>query len=164
MPSEEQHSAKWYMVPNFADELKRQLGGRPRVASMSLKARAAIGLGGHGGANTTIVWTLNLYYTLQGFGDTNANPLPMETVLSFTTGTTVASNPPPELGDPKRLPNGRFQFVVSGQINQSYVVQASTNLTQWTSLATNVAFTGEIEFLDTNAPTIPHRFYRAVGH
>lgn len=56
MPSEEQHSAKWYMVPNFADELKRQLGGRPRVASMSLKARSAIGLGGHGGPNTTIVW------------------------------------------------------------------------------------------------------------
>ena len=53
---DETHSAKWYMVPNFADELKRQAGGRPRVVSLSLKARSAIGLGGHGGVNSTIVW------------------------------------------------------------------------------------------------------------
>jgi predicted AlkP superfamily pyrophosphatase or phosphodiesterase len=53
---DEAHSAKWYMVPNFADELKRQGNGRPRVVSLSLKARSAIGLGGHGGVNSTIVW------------------------------------------------------------------------------------------------------------
>jgi predicted AlkP superfamily pyrophosphatase or phosphodiesterase len=53
---DETHSAKWYMVPNFADELKRQGNGRPRVVSLSLKARSAIGLGGHGGVNSTIVW------------------------------------------------------------------------------------------------------------
>jgi predicted AlkP superfamily pyrophosphatase or phosphodiesterase len=53
---EETHSAKWYQVPNFADELKRQVSGRPRVVSLSLKARSAIGLGGHGGVNSTIVW------------------------------------------------------------------------------------------------------------
>ena len=47
---DEQHSAKRYLVRNFADELKRQGKGRPRVVSLSLKARAAIGLGGHGGA------------------------------------------------------------------------------------------------------------------
>ena len=55
-PGNETHSAKWYMVPNFADELKRQGNGRPRVVSLSLKARSAIGLGGHGGVNSTIVW------------------------------------------------------------------------------------------------------------
>ena len=49
-------TARGYLVPNFADELKRQLNGRPRVVSLSLKARSAIGLGGHGGANSTIVW------------------------------------------------------------------------------------------------------------
>ena len=53
---EEAHSAKWYLVQNFADELKRQIHGRPRVVSLSLKARSAIGLGGHGGADSTIVW------------------------------------------------------------------------------------------------------------
>jgi len=53
---DEQHSAKRYLVRNFADELKRQVKGRPRVVSLSLKARAAIGLGGHGGPDSTIVW------------------------------------------------------------------------------------------------------------
>ena len=53
---DETHSAKWYLVPNFADELKRQVNGRPRVVSLSLKARSAIGLGGHGGVDSTIVW------------------------------------------------------------------------------------------------------------
>jgi predicted AlkP superfamily pyrophosphatase or phosphodiesterase len=52
----ETHSAKWYQVPNYADELKRQIAGGPKVVSLSLKARSAIGLGGHGGPNTTIVW------------------------------------------------------------------------------------------------------------
>lgn len=52
----EHHSAKWLLVPNFADELKRQQRRPARVVSMSAKPRSAIGLGGHGGANTTIVW------------------------------------------------------------------------------------------------------------
>lgn len=114
-------------------------------------------------ANATIVWTLNLLYTQQAFGDTNANPLPMETVVSFTTGSAITSNAPPILSEQKRLPNGRFQFTVNGLTNYAYTIQASTNLTQWTSLATNVAFTGRIEFLDTNAPALPRRFYRAAG-
>jgi hypothetical protein len=113
--------------------------------------------------NATIFWTLNLYYTQLAFGDLNGNALPMETVLSFTTGTNVAPIPAPSLFDPKQLPNDRFQFVVLGQNNRSYVVQASSNLVNWVSLNTNVAFTGEFEFLDTNAPAFPRRYYRAFA-
>jgi hypothetical protein len=113
--------------------------------------------------NANIIWTLNLYYTQLAFGDTNANALPMETVVSFTTGSTTNLAVAPMLTDPKRLPNGRFQFTVAGQSNYTYAVQASTNLTQWTSLVTNVAFAGEFDFLDTNAPAIPLRFYRALA-
>jgi predicted AlkP superfamily pyrophosphatase or phosphodiesterase len=54
--SDEHHSAKWLLAPTYADELKRQLPGRPRVVTLSLKARSAIGLGGQGGPNTTMVW------------------------------------------------------------------------------------------------------------
>jgi predicted AlkP superfamily pyrophosphatase or phosphodiesterase len=54
---EEFHSARWLRVPTFADELVRQSGGRSRVASMSIKPRSAITLGGRGGDTSTIVWS-----------------------------------------------------------------------------------------------------------
>ena len=113
--------------------------------------------------NANIIWTLNLYYTMLAFGDTNANALPMETVVSFSTGSTTNLATAATLSDTKRLPNGRFQFTVNGQSNYTYTVQGSTNLVDWTPLATNVAFSGEFDFLETNAPVIPRRFYRAGG-
>ena len=51
------HSAKWLRVPTLGDELVRQSGGRARIAAMSLKARSAITLAGHGGPTTTAVWS-----------------------------------------------------------------------------------------------------------
>jgi hypothetical protein len=113
--------------------------------------------------NANITWTLNLYYTQLAFGDTNANALPMETVVSFSTGSTTNLGTAASLSDAKRLPNGRFQFTVTGQNNYTYTVQGSPNLIQWTSLATNVAFSGKFDFLETNAPAIPSRFYRALS-
>ena len=52
----EHHSAKWLLVPTFADELKRQAAQPVRVVSISGKARSSIGLGGHGGPNSILVW------------------------------------------------------------------------------------------------------------
>ena len=53
---DEKHSARMQMVPAFADELRLQAIRPPRIVSMSLKARSAIGLGGHGGDQTMIFW------------------------------------------------------------------------------------------------------------
>lgn len=50
------HSAAQMMVPNLADELRRQLPRRPNIVSVAEKARSAIGLGGHGGPGTVVVW------------------------------------------------------------------------------------------------------------
>lgn len=60
--------------------------------------------------------------------------------------------------------NGQFQFTLTGQPNSSYVVQARTNLTTgtWTAISTNTAVNGAFQFIDTNAPGLPQRFYRAV--
>ncbi|HEY6509685.1 MAG TPA: alkaline phosphatase family protein, partial [Vicinamibacterales bacterium] len=120
MPSEEQHSAKWLMVPNFADELKRQLGGRPRVASMSLKARAAIGLGGHGGANTTIVWkdeTSVTFLTSDAFTKkasehvdsyVRAHPITPESIMTWERMRPAAVYKGPDQAPGE--PNGRQTF------------------------------------------------------
>jgi hypothetical protein len=52
----EQHSARWLQVPTLADELRLQATIPPRIVSIALKARAAIGLGGRGGDGTVILW------------------------------------------------------------------------------------------------------------
>ncbi len=53
----EHHSAKWLMAPTFAELLQRQSNGRAKVVSLSIKARSAIMMAGHGGPNTTVVWS-----------------------------------------------------------------------------------------------------------
>jgi arylsulfatase A-like enzyme len=54
--TEERHSAKYLKIPAFADELRRQSARPPAIVSVSEKARSAIGLGGHGGPGTVILW------------------------------------------------------------------------------------------------------------
>lgn len=54
--------------------------------------------------------------------------------------------------------NGGFHLSFSAIAEQSYVIDASTNLVDWTPLATNTAVSGIIEFTDPNAQ--PQRFYR----
>ena len=44
------------VVPAFADELRLQSRRLPRILSISLKARSAVGLGGHGGPGTMVLW------------------------------------------------------------------------------------------------------------
>ena len=46
-------SGKRLMVPTLADEMRQQL--KSRVATMSMKARSAIGLAGHGGPRTAFM-------------------------------------------------------------------------------------------------------------
>ena len=57
---------------------------------------------------------------------------------------------------------GTFQFTLLGQSNCSYQVQASTNLRDWTNLATLDVTSGPVVFRDTDAAGLPLRFYRAV--
>jgi uncharacterized repeat protein (TIGR01451 family) len=57
----------------------------------------------------------------------------------------------------------QFQITLTGQPNFTYVIQASTNITSWSSISTNTAAgNGVLQFTDTNAPGLNQRFYRAV--
>ena len=61
------------------------------------------------------------------------------------------------------ITNGQVQFTLTGHSNTTYVIQASTNLTDWTSLLTNATPTnGVLQFIDVDSPTFTQRFYRAV--
>ncbi len=52
----EQHSARWLLAPTLAEQLRRQATAPPRILSIALKARAAIGLAGRGGDSTVVLW------------------------------------------------------------------------------------------------------------
>ena len=54
-----------------------------------------------------------------------------------------------------------FTALLLGAAESNYVIQASTNLTEWIALTTNSSSNGIIDFLDTNALAFPQRFYRA---
>jgi hypothetical protein len=56
-----------------------------------------------------------------------------------------------------------FTMQLSGLANTNYVIQASTDLTNWTSLATNSSPGGSIGFADTNSPGFTKRYYRAFA-
>ena len=55
--------------------------------------------------------------------------------------------------------NNQFQFSVRRAPTYSYIIQASTNLTSWTSLQTN---TSPFTFTDALATNYPYRFYRVI--
>jgi len=58
---------------------------------------------------------------------------------------------------------GQFQFQFRGQPNDVYLIQASTDLAEWTTLATNEASSeGTVTFTDAQARNFAQRFYRGV--
>ncbi len=57
--------------------------------------------------------------------------------------------------------NGQFQLTVQGIAGQTYATEASTNLTSWTAISTNVAPADIFDVLDPSATNFSLRFYRA---
>jgi hypothetical protein len=54
-----------------------------------------------------------------------------------------------------------FKIQLSGPSGSNYVIQASTDLKNWTPISTNVAPAGSVSYTDTAAMYIPSRYYRA---
>jgi GH25 family lysozyme M1 (1,4-beta-N-acetylmuramidase)/alpha-tubulin suppressor-like RCC1 family protein len=59
---------------------------------------------------------------------------------------------------PSYTADGGFQVGLAGAPGSNYVIEASSNLTDWTPLETN---TSPFIFTDTNAASLPVQFYRA---
>lgn len=68
---------------------------------------------------------------------------------------------PPTLLLPFADTNGNFGFTLSGDPGFNYAIEATTNFSYWTNLATLTNATGQVPFTDTNL--LPYRFraYRA---
>jgi hypothetical protein len=86
-------------------------------------------------------------------------------VLSQTVEWSVNIGLPELRLDSARWLNGSdFVFRVSGTAPEGFVIQASTNLNQWTVLATNALSGGQFYFTNYGAATAPRRFYRAAAN
>jgi hypothetical protein len=86
----------------------------------------------------------------------------------YISGTIVAlaAAPPPKpiLTNPLHLANGDFKFTVTNLVvGKSTVIQASTNLVDWTALVTNSAAGSSYLYTNIGAATFPRRCYRAIA-
>src|SRR5258708_1848381 len=67
---------------------------------------------------------------------------------------------PPSLGN-EGVVSSQFGFDIAGGSNQVVVVEASTDLVNWTALATNTLGASPLHFSDPGWTNFPKRFYRA---
>jgi len=63
-----------------------------------------------------------------------------------------------------RLPviQGVQHVQIVGQTNLHFTLQASTNLFNWISLVTTSVSSGIFDYIDTDARSMPQRYYRAI--
>jgi hypothetical protein len=76
--------------------------------------------------------------------------LTVEAPLRFATGGATSYS------------NGVFTLNITGKAGQMFIIQASTNLSTWVPISTNLATGSQVQFADPAAAT-GRRFYRAVG-
>ena len=83
--------------------------------------------------------------------------------LDSGTGTITVTLPAPPgiVLESPRKEGSQFLFEATGlTVGKTNVLQASTNLTSWAAIKTNVAATTSMTF--TNATTLPRRFFRLI--
>jgi len=59
-------------------------------------------------------------------------------------------------------PQGEKKLQVLGRVNMHFSLQASTNLTSWTTLITTNCPEAVFDYIDTDSISIPKRYYRAL--
>ncbi len=52
---------------------------------------------------------------------------------------------------------------IAGALGDTWQIQASTDLLNWSTLSTVTITNVPMQFLDEGATNLPHRFYRGVG-
>ncbi|MGH7967701.1 MAG: hypothetical protein ACREIC_03125, partial [Limisphaerales bacterium] len=82
------------------------------------------------------------------------------TVVVFRKRTQAVA--PPVLLDAVRFPYGPFRFKARLSVGMDYTILASSNLSNWKSIAGGIAPTEEVEHVDSDAANFGCRFYRVL--
>ncbi|MDB6110937.1 MAG: hypothetical protein JWR69_2687 [Pedosphaera sp.] len=110
-------------------------------------------------------FTLATYGSRTGqFTSTQFPPLPVESrwQLSYNPSSLVLQVVPSTVFLSSSLTNGNFQSSFIGQAGSMCVIEASTNLLNWTPLLTNTPFNGRLQFVDPQTSQFVKRFYWAT--
>lgn len=83
----------------------------------------------------------------------------LDRTASFSAQLQFASINP-RLSNPQMLSNGHFQTTLEALANHTYLVQYSTNLSNWVTLRSVSATSESTPVVDEDAPNSPQRFYR----
>lgn len=67
----------------------------------------------------------------------------------------------PRLNLVERTPAGNVYLQLEGQTGVRFAIEATTNLSNWTPLRTNIVSDGSFDYIDTSAAGLSRRFYRA---
>ncbi len=89
-------------------------------------------------------------------GSTAQAIIPQSQLYPFTSPLPVL------FSSPGGITNGVFTLQLTGMPGKTYVLQASTDLVNWTPISTNVPPATIQTLIDANAANFPQRFYRAV--
>ena len=107
------------------------------------------------GTNVTITGLAagTTYYFAATAVDANGDESQFSNETGYTTGV-------PAVGV-RAASAGQFVLTVSGLIGQTYDIEASQDLMNWTNIGTvTLGASGSLDFTDTNAASFPQRFYR----
>jgi hypothetical protein len=93
------------------------------------------------------------YSALVTFSDTTSG-------VQFSRSVVLTVNPI-RMSVAKAPAPGDFEITIFGQSNSTYVIETSSDLVQWSPVATNVAGTNGLwNYVETNAASVPRRFFR----
>ena len=100
-------------------------------------------------------------------GDAGGIHIPL--VVTMTQSTVIAANfttrPTLRVNTPlEGLVEDGFRLTVLGEFGVPYSIQASTNLSQWTTAGTVTNTYGTVQFTDPAATNRPYIFYRALAN
>jgi len=92
-------------------------------------------------------------------GNTFSNTLPAQSITLFVL--PAGAPPPPILVAGSASSSNTFDLLLNGQAGLTYVLQTSSNLSNWTPLQTNTLASNSLQIVVSTA-TAPYRFYRAA--
>jgi hypothetical protein len=122
-----------------------------------------INLTNYTGSGSAQVWQLNSSEVITQLSNLPYSAGLLQTTVPAQSITLLVIPPSPTLsllaGPPRT--DGNFQFWVKGEINGTFVLQSSTNLSTWLPVSTNTFSSPQLQFLLRASNT--QKFFRAVS-